>query len=87
MLQFVIGFALGAWLTAWYQKSKGNQHLDQRMAEIQIRLNTLAGEARRVVEEVRKGVEDRMPGEEHPSEEDQPVEQSEKAQSGPAASS
>ena len=66
MLQFVIGFAVGAWATAWYQRSKGNQNLEQRMAEVQIRLNTLVGEARRVVEEVRKGVEDRLPSEEQP---------------------
>lgn len=86
MLQFVIGFALGAWATAWYQRSKGNQNLEQRMAEVQIRLNALVGEARRVVEEVRKGVEDRIPGEEQPPDEDQAMEQSEKEESGPAAS-
>ena len=102
MLQFVIGFAVGAWATAWYQRSKGNQNLEQRMAEVQIRLNTLVGEARRVVEEVRKGVEDRLPSEEQPSEEqpseeqpseeqpseeNPPMEQSGKGESGPAASS
>ena len=85
MLQFVIGFALGAWAAAWYQRSKGNQNLEQRMAEVQIRLNTLVGEARRVVEEVRKGVEDRLPSEEQPSEEVPPMEQPEKKESGPAA--
>ena len=86
MLQFVIGFALGAWAAAWYQRSKGNQNLEQRMAEVQIRLNTLVGDARRVVEEVRKGVEDRLPSEEQPSEEVPPMEQPEKKESGPAAS-
>lgn len=86
MLQFVIGFALGAWATAWYQRSKGNQNLEQRMAEVQIRLNALVGEARRVVEEVRKGVEDRIPSEEQSSEEEPPMEESKKEESGPAAS-
>lgn len=86
MLQFVIGFALGAWAAAWYQRSKGDQNIEQRMAEVQIRLNTLVGEARRVVEEVRKGVEDRLPSEEQPSEEVPPMERPEKGESGPAAS-
>ena len=87
MLQFVIGFALGAWATAWYQRSKGNQNLEQRMAEVQIRLNALVGEARRVVDEVRKGVEDRIPSEEQPPEEDPAMEKSGKEEPGPAASS
>ena len=69
MLQFVVGFALGAWATVWYQKSRGNQNLEHRMAEVQVRLNTLVGEARRVVDEARKGVEDRLPGGEPPAEE------------------
>ena len=91
MLQFVIGFAVGAWAAAWYQRSKGDQNLEQRMAEVQIRLNTLVGEARRVVEEVRKGVEDKLPSEEQPSEEaaseeTPPKEQAEKEEPGPAAS-
>jgi hypothetical protein len=91
MLQFVVGFALGAWATVWYQKSRGNQNLEHRMAEVQVRLNTLVGEARRVVDEVRKGVEDRFPAEEPPSEEapaeENPLkEQSEKEEPGAAAS-
>ena len=91
MLQFVVGFALGAWATVWYQKSRGNQNLEHRMAEVQVRLNTLVGEARRVVDEVRKGVEDRFPAEEPPAEEapaeENPLkEQSEKEEPGAAAS-
>ena len=95
MLQFVVGFALGAWATVWYQKSRGNQNLEHRMAEVQVRLNTLVGEARRVVDEVRKGVEDRFPAEEPPAEEapseqapaeENPLkEQSEKEEPGAAA--
>jgi hypothetical protein len=95
MLQFVVGFALGAWATVWYQKSRGNQNLEHRMAEVQVRLNTLVGEARRVVDEVRKGVEDRFPAEEPPAEEPPteepmaeeppPEEQPSKEEPGPAA--
>ena len=62
MLQFLAGFALGAWAVTWYHKSKGVESIEHRMAEVQVRLNTLVGEARRVVDEARKGVEDRLPG-------------------------
>ncbi len=95
MLQFLAGFALGAWAVTWYHKSKGVESIEHRMAEVQVRLNTLVGEARRVVDEARKGVEDRLPGGEPPAEEapteepmaeePPPEEQPSKEEPGPAA--
>lgn len=81
MLQFLVGVALGAWATAWYKRAAGDENLEHRMAEIQARVNTLVGEARRVVDDVRKGVEDQFPGEEIPVEEETPT----KEEPGPAA--